>query len=182
MSSEKYIKRRETHVAKDESYEEQLSMIKEDYASEYDKEINGVYNDNHCIYPTPDDMAGMFQYPIYYPVTSMMRQPDTIEFVSFIRGFRQQQKEASIAGSNGPGSPLCFMSKADICAGSNYEGLHPGCNLFIFHLPNEVDNWSLFSLFRKFGNVVSARVIIDFRTGLSRGYGYVLKSCRLSAV
>ena len=169
MSSEKHERRREIRHDKDESLQEQVPMIKEDnYASEYD---NGVNNDNHCIYATPDNVTGMFHYPMYYPFTTSMTTPDTMEFVNFIMNFRQQQKEASIAGYNGPGSPLCFMSKADICAGSRYEGMQPGCNLFIFHLPNEVDNWSLFSLFRKFGDVVSARVIIDFRTGLSRGFG-----------
>ena len=48
-----------------------------------------------------------------------------------------------------------------------------GCNLFIFHIPNEVTNQDLFEFFSPFGNVISARIMVDVESGRSRGFGFV---------
>lgn len=48
-----------------------------------------------------------------------------------------------------------------------------GCNLFIFHIPNEMSNLDLFNFFSPFGNVISARIMVDNETGRSRGFGFV---------
>ena len=49
----------------------------------------------------------------------------------------------------------------------------PGCNLFCFHLPNELTNYDLYLLFRKFGTILSVHTMINKNTGLSRGFGFV---------
>merc|ERR1712137_567894 len=46
-------------------------------------------------------------------------------------------------------------------------------NLFIFHLPPDVDDEGLKGLFSDFGPIESAKVIIDKNTGDSKGYGFV---------
>jgi len=48
-----------------------------------------------------------------------------------------------------------------------------GANLFVFHLPNEWRDYDLFTHFKSFGRVISARVQTDKDSGRSRGYGFV---------
>ena len=48
-----------------------------------------------------------------------------------------------------------------------------GCNLFVFHIPNDLTNLHLYQLFRPFGNVISVRIMIEHGTGRSRGFGFV---------
>jgi RNA recognition motif-containing protein len=48
-----------------------------------------------------------------------------------------------------------------------------GCNLFIFHIPNDLTNMDLYNLFTPFGAVISARIMVENETGRSRGFGFV---------
>lgn len=69
------------------------------------------------------------------------------------------------AGINyGPGQPIVTSDRL--------RG-EPGCNLFCFHLPNEMTNWDLYLLFRRFGSVLSVHIMINNLTGLSRGFGFI---------
>jgi CUG-BP- and ETR3-like factor len=65
-------------------------------------------------------------------------------------------------GTPAAGSPI----------GSNKEG-PPGANLFIFHVPNDWTDASLYSMFSPYGNLVSCKIQTDKSTGLSRGFGFV---------
>ena len=85
---------------------------------------------------------------------------------------QQEQSYAELGGNVGPGQSLNFQSRQEVYSGQSTEGAD-GCNVFIFHLPSAVDNYTLYNLFRKFGHIKSSRVIVDFKTGLSRGYGFV---------
>lgn len=49
----------------------------------------------------------------------------------------------------------------------------PLCNLFVFHIPNDMANKDLFNLFSTYGHVISARIMVDKQTGLTRGFGFV---------
>jgi hypothetical protein len=47
----------------------------------------------------------------------------------------------------------------------------PGANLFIYHLPRDLTDADLATLFAPFGNVVSAKVFVDKKTSDSKGFG-----------
>uniref|UniRef100_A0A7S2RTR2 RRM domain-containing protein n=1 Tax=Rhizochromulina marina TaxID=1034831 RepID=A0A7S2RTR2_9STRA len=68
------------------------------------------------------------------------------------------------SAEDGPGAPIQLFP----------HGYGPqGCNLFVFHIPNDMTNFHLFHLFSPFGVVTSARIMVDQSTGRSRGFGFV---------
>ncbi len=56
-----------------------------------------------------------------------------------------------------------------------------GANLFIYHLPNDVNDTDLVQMFAPFGSVVSARVYIDKATNLSKCFGFISYDTAASA-
>lgn len=52
----------------------------------------------------------------------------------------------------------------------------PSPNLFVAGLSPQVDDSTLMELFRPFGDILSAKVMLDIHTGVSRGFGFVLFS------
>mmetsp|Transcript_4950 Transcript_4950/g.7241 ORF Transcript_4950/g.7241 Transcript_4950/m.7241 type:complete len:433 (-) Transcript_4950:213-1511(-) len=48
-----------------------------------------------------------------------------------------------------------------------------GANLFIYHLPHDLTDADLATVFDHFGNVISAKVYVDKYTGESKGFGFV---------
>lgn len=57
----------------------------------------------------------------------------------------------------------------------------PGCNLFVFHLPDDWTDDDLHEYFAPHGNVISAKVMKELGTGRSRGFGFVSYEDRVSA-
>ncbi len=57
-----------------------------------------------------------------------------------------------------------------------------GANLFVYHLPRDLTDADLATAFAPFGNVLSAKVFIDKRTGESKGFGFVSYDTYESAV
>lgn len=57
-----------------------------------------------------------------------------------------------------------------------------GANLFVYHLPKEVTDSDLATLFAPFGNVISAKVFVDKKTSESKGFGFVSYDSAQSAI
>jgi polyadenylate-binding protein len=102
--------------------------------------------------------SSIFPYPTQYspPRASPYPVRSPVQPVAFVHGPGQQVQLAPLVG---PGS-------------NSHSGLIDPCNLFCKNLDPEIDSNGLFTHFREFGQIVSARVMRN-ENGDSRGFGFV---------
>ena len=75
-------------------------------------------------------------------------------------------------GAFSPPPPTVVKPSPRVPSNRPSEG-PPGANLFIYHLPHDLTDADLATLFYRFGHVISAKVYIDKKTGESKGFGFV---------
>ena len=73
---------------------------------------------------------------------------------------------------------LSLQEQHQLNSDENSQNMRPpegpaGANLFIYHLPRDLTNADLATLFAPFGNIVSAKVFVDRKTSESKGFGFV---------
>merc|ERR1712087_773498 len=84
------------------------------------------------------------------------------------RGGKGKKKDGGKGGGKGDGKDAADFGP-------------PGCNLFVFHLPDDWTDDDLHEYFCPHGNIVSAKVMKEIGTGRSRGFGFVSYEDRISA-
>lgn len=104
------------------------------------------------------------QLPLSFQNMSLNSQPIPGASPSVIKQSKRKYEHGNIS-NNGESTSTILQQSQQVA--------DAGANLFVFHLPSDIDDTGLYSLFVPFGTIESIKVITDAETGESKGYGFV---------
>ncbi|KAF8162421.1 hypothetical protein K438DRAFT_296690 [Mycena galopus ATCC 62051] len=114
----------------------------------------------HVAWPIPGPRSSVYSAPLAPVGNPSGSTPGPATDDSFSSSFvHDPGQQVQLAPLSGPGS-------------TSHSGLIDPCNLFCNNLDPDIDSKGLFSHFRQFGQIVSARVMRN-ENGESRGFGFV---------
>ncbi|KAL0476990.1 Elavl4 [Acrasis kona] len=138
--------------------EEHQFIEDEQYRSQYVAQpfTNPYYNSQY-----------FYQQQLYYP-----QSPQHLEAANINEQFNIPHERQRKTSQPPPGSESLLTSHSSTTPPPTNTS-DANANLFVFHLPSDMNDQQLYGLFAPFGDIQSSKVILDTATGESKGYGFV---------
>ena len=124
-------------------------------------------------FPSVASVASVVPVAPVAPVAECQEEPsDPLRLRQVPSNDSLDQPYYSQVSPNDPQWDLEVMTGSDKVSGAFQEGPE-GANLFVYHLPHEMTDSDLTTLFVPYGTILSAKVYVDKQTGESKGFGFV---------